>query len=90
MPTGPEHRRTTEVELDDRGTEMRRYTVPCRCMRGSDHDDDEVALSEYQGDDEDVDGLDVHDASDIWLSSGMDEDYAFGYSDDELRRAGGS
>jgi chromosome segregation ATPase len=43
-------------------------------------------------DDEDTDGdsgeaLDVHDAADIWLSKGMDEDYRFGYTEDELRRA---
>ena len=31
--------------------------------------------------------LDVYDAADIWLSNGMDEDYTFGYSEEELRRA---
>jgi chromosome segregation ATPase len=43
-------------------------------------------------DDEDANGdtgerLSVWDAADIWLTNGMDEDYKFGYSDDELRRA---
>jgi hypothetical protein len=43
-------------------------------------------------DDDDADGntgerLSVWDAADIWLSNGMDEDYMFGYTDDELRRA---
>jgi hypothetical protein len=33
--------------------------------------------------------LSVWDAADIWLSSGMDEDYTFGYTEDELRRAAG-
>lgn len=31
--------------------------------------------------------LSVYDAADIWMSSGMDEDYMFGYSEDELRNA---
>jgi hypothetical protein len=31
--------------------------------------------------------LSVYDAANIWLSNGMDEDYTFGYSEDELRRA---
>jgi molecular chaperone GrpE (heat shock protein) len=43
-------------------------------------------------DDDDADGdtgetLSVWDAADIWLSNGMDEDYRFGYTEDELRRA---
>src|SRR4051794_34279007 len=43
-------------------------------------------------DDDDADGdtgesLSVRDAADIWISKGMDEDYMFGYSEDELRRA---
>jgi hypothetical protein len=43
-------------------------------------------------DDHDADGdtgetLSVWDAADIWLSNGMDEDYRFGYTEDELRRA---
>jgi chromosome segregation ATPase len=31
--------------------------------------------------------LSVWDAKDIWLSNGMDEDYRFGYTEEELRRA---
>ena len=31
--------------------------------------------------------LSVSDAADIWLSKGRDEDYMFGYTEDELRRA---
>lgn len=31
--------------------------------------------------------LSVWDAADVWLSKGMDEDYMFGYTEDELRRA---
>lgn len=54
------------------------YFEECRCMIGEDHDGD--------GNEE---TLSVYDAADIWLSNGMDEDYAFGYADDELRRAAG-
>lgn len=40
------------------------------------------------GEDNDSDeGLNVWDAADIWSSSGEDEDYTFGYSEDELRDA---
>ena len=45
-------------------------------MIGEDHDDDGSAGS-----------LSVYDAADMWLSSGMDEDYTFGFSESELRRA---
>lgn len=31
--------------------------------------------------------LSVYDAADIWLSNGMDEDYTFGYTEEELRHA---
>lgn len=31
--------------------------------------------------------LSVYDAALIWMSNGMDEDYTFGYSEDELRDA---
>ena len=37
--------------------------------------------AEYDDDDE---GLSLSDARDIWLSSGKDEDYMFGYTEDEL------
>lgn len=44
------------------------------------------------GVDDDADGdsgetLSVSDAADIWLSKGRDEDFMFGYTEDELRRA---
>ena len=44
-----------------------------------DYDDD-------YDDDEYEERISVYDAVDIWLSSGMDEDYTCGYSEDELRR----
>lgn len=44
-------------------------------------DDDDI--------DEDDDGetLDVYDAALIWMSNGKDEDYTFGYDEDELEDA---
>ena len=44
------------------------------------------------GDDDDDTGeaLSAEDAADIWRSKGMDSDYTFGYSEDELRRASGT
>lgn len=46
----------------------------------------------YGLDDDDLDGeedesLSVYDAALIWQSNGKDEDYTFGYSDDELEDA---
>lgn len=44
---------------------------------------------EEDDDDEDEENqrLSVRAAADIWLSNGMDEDYTFGYTEEELRRA---
>ena len=36
---------------------------------------------------DDDEALSVEDAADIWLSNGMDEDYMFGYTEDDLRSA---
>lgn len=38
-------------------------------------------------DDEESEGLSVYDAALIWASNGKDEDYTFGYSEDELEEA---
>lgn len=42
-------------------------------------DDDEY---EYEGE-----SLSVYDAAQIWASNGKDEDYTFGYSEEELEDA---
>jgi hypothetical protein len=73
MPTGPKHQRFIPDD-EDRNTG---YTEDCRCTIGEDHDDDGGGGQ----------SLSVHDAADIWRSNGMDEDYTFGYSESELRRA---
>lgn len=54
-------------------------------MIGEEHDENGVPENDYGH----VESLSVYDAADIWRSRGMDEDYMFGYSEDELRRAGG-
>lgn len=46
----------------------------------NDWDDDDI-------EDDDGETLDVYDAAEIWLSHGMDEDYTFGYDEDELEAA---
>jgi hypothetical protein len=58
------------------GPKHDRDGVACRCMIGEDHAEGASAES-----------LSVWDAADIWMSNGQDEDYMFGYSESELRRA---
>jgi hypothetical protein len=62
MPTGKKHYRVSEANTAHESTEQ------CRCTLGEDHDDEGNAMSNYLSED---------DAEDIWLSSGMDEDYDF-------------
>ncbi|MDY4413687.1 MAG: hypothetical protein SPE43_04870, partial [Ruminococcus sp.] len=42
---------------------------------------------EYINDNNDYKKLSVYDASLIWLSKGKDEDYMFGYTEEELENA---
>ncbi|TNU73405.1 hypothetical protein FH969_11470 [Miniimonas arenae] len=76
MPTGPKHQKYVAIP----GEPGSFYAEDCRCMIGEDHDDDNESGGE---------SLSVWDAADIWMSNGMDEDYTFGFSGDELRRAAG-
>ncbi len=51
---------------------------------------DEVAIEEVEDwcEEEDCsERISAYDAALIWLSSGQDEDYTSGYSEDELRNA---
>lgn len=76
-----------------------RYVVTCACgtryedeanQQGSDHVWQQMTghrLGSRNIVDEDEESMSVSDAADIWLSHGMDEDYTFGYAEDELRRA---
>lgn len=49
------------------------------CHAGLEDDDDD--------DDDDSEYIDVHTAAQIWASNGKDEDYTFGYSEEELEDA---
>ena len=48
-------------------------------------------VSEYNivedDDDDESEGLSVYEAAEIWASHGKDEDYMFGYDEDELEDA---
>ena len=46
--------------------------------------DEDYEDDDYDDDDE---GISVYDAAEIWLSNGKDEDYMFGYSEEELEDA---
>jgi hypothetical protein len=82
VPTGPQH---LLIGSGPKGA------IPpnedCRCTIGEDHFADGELLADQEDDGE---SLGVDDAADIWMSNGMDEDYMFGYSEDELRRAAGT
>lgn len=49
------------------------------CHAGLEDDDDD--------DNDDSEYIDVHTAAQIWASNGKDEDYTFGYSEEELEDA---
>lgn len=91
MTTGVEHKRLVEISVPTEGSDERRSYVKCRCTIGADHEDPEVLISQYDPNedegDEEGETLSVYDAADIYISKGQDEDYTFGYSEDELRRA---
>lgn len=62
MPTGPKHLKHFELDGST-------YAEDCRCMVGEDHEEGEdTPLGE---------ALSSWEAEEIWLSSGMDEDYDF-------------
>ena len=53
--------------------------------KGSSEPED-YEIDDYDEDDE-SESLSVYDAALIWASNGKDEDYTFGYSEDELEDA---
>lgn len=73
MATGVSHHRVVNKVVNGQVVDQESY--PCRCMIGEDHLDE----SSSWGDEEDDDDGTVGFAGDeeIWLSSGMDEDYDF-------------
>lgn len=46
-----------------------------------------IPFGDPDEDDDDSENLSVYDAALIWASNGKDEDYMFGYSEDELEDA---
>lgn len=46
-----------------------------------------IAFGEPDDDENEDENLSVYDAAQIWASNGKDEDYMFGYSEDELEDA---
>ena len=70
------------------GHRMRRVLDLWGTRDGETYECDYCSGDEYDyEDDDDGESLSVDDAAEIWLSSGMDEDMTFGYSEDELRDA---
>lgn len=67
-----------QEKIDEAEADWRR--VQADWLSGADDDDDDA-------DGDTGEALSVWDAADIWLSSGMDEDYMSGYTEDQLRRA---
>ena len=78
---------------------MSRYAMCPECGRRMRRYDDgwgwdgvtyhcDYCASQYEDDeDDDGEGLSVQDAALIWASNGKDEDYMFGYSEEELEDA---
>lgn len=50
-------------------------------------DDDLEEDDEWLDDDDDGESLSVYEAAEIWASHGKDEDYMFGYTEEELEDA---
>lgn len=77
MPTGPLHDHVVNTIIGD---QFDQTITPCRCMIGETHFDgpwpDEVD-DDQDEDDPTGEALNEWDAEDIYMSSGMDEDYDF-------------
>ncbi len=72
----------------DCGRRLRRYLDSWGNWDGETYYCDNcAAMAEVDEDDDDDEGLSVYDAALIWASNGKDEDYTFGYSEDELEDA---
>ena len=49
--------------------------------------DDSSSDDDWDDDDSEDESLSVYDAAIIWMSNGKDEDYTFGYTEEELEAA---
>ncbi|MEU9298769.1 hypothetical protein [Streptomyces sp. NPDC048266] len=70
MPTGPAHDRAVNSIVNG---EFTQEVFPCRCTIGDDHIEG-PSPDDYE---EEPEGHSFAGAEEIWLSSGMDEDYDF-------------
>ncbi|MGW0469198.1 hypothetical protein ACWDX6_28665 [Streptomyces sp. NPDC003027] len=70
MPTGPSHDRVVNSLVNG---EPSQEVSPCRCMIGEDH----FEGPDFLDHEEEPEGHSFAGAEEIWLSSGMDEDYDF-------------
>ena len=52
-----------------------------------DFTDNNLELDDLEYEDDDDETLSVWDAAEIWASHGKDEDYTFGYTEEELEDA---
>lgn len=74
MPTGAAHTRFVNEIVN--GEVVDQESFPCRCTIGDDHLDASSSWGNEANDDTD-DGSGFAGDEEIWLSSGMDEDYDF-------------
>ncbi|GAA3112775.1 hypothetical protein ACFQ0X_43115 [Streptomyces rectiviolaceus] len=70
MPTGPLHDRAVNSLVNG---EPAQEVFPCRCTIGEDH----IEGPDFVDHEEEPEGHSFAGAEEIWLSSGMDEDYDF-------------
>lgn len=71
----------------DCGHRMRRYKNMWGDWDGETYVCDYCSGDDYDDDDDDGESLSAYDAALIWMSNGKDEDYTFGYTEDELEEA---
>lgn len=69
------------------GHRMRRDTDSIGYWDGETYVCDWCAGNDECDDEDDGESLSAYDAAQIWASHGKDEDYMFGYSEDELEDA---
>ena len=69
------------------GHRMRRYRDIWGNWDGETYVCDYCAGENYDDEDDDDESLNAYDAALIWMSNGKDEDYTFGYSEEELEDA---
>jgi hypothetical protein len=74
MPTGVAHHQFVNEIVN--GEVVDQESFPCRCTIGDDHLDVSSSWGD-EPDEEDEDGTGFAGDEEIWLSSGMDEDYDF-------------